>query len=540
MRRAPFLALVCLAGALGASGAAGSADRRYVAPSAQRPPPVGFAGVLGWHNDLARTGQNRSETALTTANVSAASFGKVFARPVDGIVYAQPLYVPRLALPGGVHNVVYVATEHDSVYAFDADGLSSLPLWHVSFIDPGHGITTMPCTNGNQPECDPTIMTPERGITATPAIDPGRATMYVVAKTVEHGTFFERLHALDIRTGAERAGSPIAVAASAPGHPNIRFSGTAAFSRSGVVLAGGIVYLAFASNDDANGWLIGYDAATLAQAVVFCVTPTGSLGAIWGGGAAPALDAAGSIYFMTGNGTFDAQNGGLDYGMSMVHLTTAGGVATIADYFTPFNELRLSRHDLDLASGGVMLLPDQPGPHPHEVVGAFKTGQIFLVDRDNMGKFNPQNNHQIVETVVGNPSGGYYSSPAYWGGAVYYAGVSAPLARYALSSGRLSQKPVSQSAAAFNYPGATPSVSSNGATNGIVWAIAVSGRPQGGPPAVLHAYDARNLTHELYNSNQAGLRDRAGAGTKFSVPTVANGRVYIGTQTELDAYGLLH
>jgi hypothetical protein len=296
--------------------------------------------------------------------------------------------------------------------------------------------------------------------------------------------------------------------------------------------------LAFASNDDASGWLIGYDAASLRQVTVYCVTPTGSLGGIWGGGAAPAVDAGGSIYFMTGNGTFDAQNGGPDYGMSMLRLTTSGGTASVADYFTPFNELHLSQRDLDLASGGVMLLPDQPGPHRHEVVGAFKTGQIFLVDRDDMGKFNSKNN-QIVQTVLGNPNGGYYSSPAYYNGAVYYAGVGAPLARYALAGGLLSSKPVSHSAAAFNYPGATPSVSSSGATNGIVWAIAVSGRVAGGPPAVLHAYDARDLGIELYASNRAGQRDLAGPGNKFSIPTVVNGRVYIGTQTELDAYGLL-
>jgi hypothetical protein len=497
-----------------------------------------FAGVLTWHNDLARTGQNTNETLLTQTNVNVRSFGKVFARPVDGMIYAQPLYVPRVNVEGAPHDVVYAATEHDSVYAFDADGSSAAPLWHASFIDPRRGITTMPCTNPSQPECDPTIMVPERGITATPAIDPGLGTMYVLAKTVEHGSFFERLHALDVRTGAERPGSPLAVAAIAPGHPNAMFSGTAAFSRSGVMVANGVVYLAFASNDDASGWLIGYDAASLRQTSVFCVTPTGSLGGIWGGGAAPAVDALGSIYFMTGNGTFDAYRGGADYGMSMLRLTTAGGATSVADYFTPYNEQRLSQHDLDLASGGVMLLPDQPGPHRREIVGAFKTGDIYLVDRDDMGKFNPHNNNQIVQTLVGNPNG-YYSSPAYWRGAVYYAGVGAPLARYQMTNGLLSKTPASRSAESYNYPGATPSLSSNGPANGIVWAIAVAGNVRGGPPAVLHAYDAQDLTRELYASDRAGTRDRAGPGTKFAVATIANGRVYVGTQTELDVYGLL-
>jgi hypothetical protein len=240
---------------------------------------------------------------------------------------------------------------------------------------------------------------------------------------------------------------------------------------------------------------------------------------------------------MTGNGTFDAADGGEDYGMSMLRLVGSGRAFQVADYFTPWNEQRLSNRDLDLASGGAMLLSDQAGPHPHEVVGAFKTGKIFLVDRDRMGGYNSRNNDQIVQTVAG--LGGFYSSPASFDGAVYYGAAGAPLARYALSEGLLSPAPVSQTAVSFGYPGPTPSVSSDGSRDAIVWAIDVSGRVQGGPPAVLRAYDARDLRQELYASDMAGRRDQAGPGTKFSVPTVANGRVYVGTQIELDAYGHL-
>jgi hypothetical protein len=498
-----------------------------------------FPGVLTWHNDNARTGQNPFELRLTPRNVNVRTFGKLFARRVDGIVYAQPLYVPDVSIPGmGTHDVVYVATEHDSVYAFDAGGVPAAPLWRRSFIDPAHGITTMPCTSDQQPECDITILTPEHGITATPVIDPARQTLYVVAKTVERGEYMQRIHALDITTGRERPDSPREIAASAPGHPAARFSGKHAMSRSGLVFDRGIVYASFASNDDDRGWMLGFDADSLVLRSVYCVTPTGNLGAIWGGGAAPAADSGDNFYFMTGNGTFDADTGGLDLGMSMVKVHAGAGRLDAVDFFTEFNWKKLSNADMDLGSGGVTLLPDQPGIHRHEIVGAGKEGKIFVVDRDTMGHFDPDNNDQIVQTIIANP-GGYYSSPAYFNGFVYFAGVGDNLRQYAVSDGKLSYRAVAVSPVQFNYPGATVSISSNGAADGIVWGIAVGGNPMGGPPAVLHAFRADDVSKELYNSAQAGERDRAGKGTKFSVPTVAASRVYIGTQTELDVYGLL-
>jgi hypothetical protein len=498
-----------------------------------------FSGVLTWHNDNGRTGQNLAETVLTPVNVNSAQFGKAFSFPVEGQVYAQPLYAPNVTIAGkGKHNVIYIATEHDSVYAFDADGLSQSPLWHVTFIDPPT-ITTMPCTSDMQPECDVTILDPEHGITATPVIDAAAGTIFVVAKTVESGVYMEKLHALDITTGAERTGSPIKIEATAPGYPTVKFSGLTGVSRAALLLLNHTVYIGYASNDDDRGWLIGYDAATLKQTRVFCVTPTGQLGGIWGGGAGPGVDSAGNIYFMTGNGSFDVNTGGASYGMSMVKLAVNGSGFTVSDYFTPYNEMELTRKDMDFASGGLVVLPDQPGAYPHEVTGGFKTGQVFMVNRDNMGKFNSTTN-DVVQTILPDKCG-FWSSPAYWNGHIYLAGGGSTLFLFDLKTGHYVVPPASRASELYDYPGATPSISANGNSDAIVWTIEnLAGNPKDNPPAVLHAYDATNVGRELYNSNQVITRDQAGDAIKFTVPTIANGRVYIGTQTEVDVYGLLN
>lgn len=354
-------------------------------------------------------------------------------------------------------------------------------------------------------------------------------------ETLERGKYFWRLHALDIRTGAERPGSPVPIDASAPGYPTVRFDPERGFGRSGLALRHGTLYVAFASNDDAQGWLLGYDASSLAEKFALCVAPTGDLGGIWMAGAAPALDDAGDLYVTTGNGSFDADRGGPNYGMSLLRATPR---LAVTDYFAPFNERVESRHDLDFASTGVMLLPQTSGPHPREAVSADKRGWIFVVDRDHLGGFSMHGN-DIIQQLNGNLGGQMYSSPAYFDGAVYYAPSGQPLRRYDVRKGLLSEQPVSRSHDSFNYPGATPAISSNGNAGGIVWTIAVSGRVQGGPPAQLRAYDARDVSIELYDSGRAGARDRSAPGTKFSVPTVAGGMVYFGTQTELEAYGLL-
>jgi hypothetical protein len=487
-----------------------------------------FAGVLTSHNDNARTGQNQQETILTTANVNFKSFGKLFSDPIQGQAYAQPLYVPAVSIPGqGTRNVVYVVTEHDQVYAFDAD-IARHPLWHVSFIHPSRGITTV---STKRSSCS--SIRPEVGITATPVIDPASGTLYVTADADENGTVVQRLHALDISTGAEKFNGPVVIQASLNG---VVFDPTE-LQRPGLLLLNGNVYLAYAYLCDPHpyhGWVFGYNAQNLQlQPAVFDTTPNGDKGRIWQSGGGLASDGK-SIYFMDGIGTFDAHQGGADYGMSMLRMNIDGGGLTVADYFTPFDWARRSAKDLDLGSGGVLLLPTQSGAHPDEIVGADKSGDIFVVDRNHMGKFHPKNNDVVQQ--FHNPTGGYWSSPAYWQQNIYYNGSQDYLSMYSITNGLLSTSPVSRSAIRFQH--CTPSVSSNGANNGIVWVL------QSHPAtsaAVLYAYDATNLSTELYNSKRAAKnRDRPGHGTKFSVPTIANGKVYIATKTDLDTYGLLH
>ena len=485
-----------------------------------------FAGVLTWHNDNARTGQNRQESILTPANVNPKHFGKLFSYPIRGQALAQPLYVPNVNISGkGIHNVVYVATEHDQVYAFDADGLVSRPLWRDSFIDPAHGITTVSTKNS------PCLsLKPEVGITSTPVIDSTSGTLYVTAETDENGIVVQRLHALNIASGAEKFKGPVVIQAT---FKDVKFDPTE-IQRPGLLLENGTVYLAYASLCDPHpyhGWVLGYNAQDLQmQTAVFNTTPNGDKGGIWQSGGGLASDGK-SIYFMDGDGTFDANNGGPDYGMSMMRMS--GGDLNVEDYFTPFDWAQRSAKDQDLGSGGVLLLPVQSGPHPNEIIGADKTSDIFLVDRQHMGKFHAKSN-DVVQQVHGTANA-YFSAPAYWEQNIYYAGVSDSLDRYSIHNGLLSSKPVSKSTNTFAYPGSTPSVSSNGASDGIVWCL-----ENARGPAVLHAYAPDDLSKELYDSNQAGSRDQPGPGTKFSLPTIANGKVYIATQTDLDAYGLLH
>jgi hypothetical protein len=486
-----------------------------------------FAGVLTWHNDIGRTGQNLQETQLTPANVNSTSFGKLFSDPVEGQMYAQPLYVPSVAISGqGTHNVVYVATEHDQVYALDADS-GQQPLWQDSFIDPAHGVTTVPTKQYN---CG--SLNPEMGITSTPVIDPTTGTLYVVAATEEKNQVVQRLHALDIGSGSEKFGGPVVIQATFQG---VTFD-PRQVQRTGLLLLNGNIYFGFASLCKPfpwHGWILGYSASTLQQTVVFNDTPGGERGGFWQSGAGLASDGS-DIFCMGGDGTFDADTGGNNYAMSALRLSPANGTLSVVDYFTPFNERQLSSKDLDLGSGGVLLLPNQPGKHAQEMIGADKTGAIFVMDRKKMGEFHAKSN-KIVQQLQG-AKGGYNDTAAYWQENVYYSGDYDYLSMYSLSKGKMSSKPVSQSPTKFNTPGSTPSVSSNGKKNGIIWAIE---RPSSKDAAVLHAYDATNLADELYNSSQAGGRDTAGTANKFQVPTVANGKVYVGTQVELDVYGPL-
>ena len=512
--------------------------------------PAAGADVLTYHDDNARTGGQLDETELSPATVNAARFGKLYSQTVDGAVYAQPLVSSRVSIAGrGATDVVFVATEHDSVYAFDADGepgSNAGPLWHHSFLDnPPIGVTVTPIPAADVATDD---LAPEIGITSTPVIDPASGTLYVEAATKEvSGTltrYVQRLHALDLATGAEKLGRPVEISAVANGtgsgadaSARIAFDPRWEFNRAALLLSRGVVFVAFASHADAlpsHGWVLGYDAATLSQVAVFNTTPDGILGTIWMSGGGPAADQAGNVFVVTGNGTFDFAGGGRDLADSFLKLTPDAGGLALADYFTPFNQDVLAASDLDLGSGGVVLLPDRPAGKVPLAVGAGKDGTIYLLDRDRLGGYTPTGD-AVIQEVQGILNGSF-CTPAVLGDTVYigssnYDGGS--LLAFDLSSGVLSSSPTSEASEYFPFPGVNPSVSADGSSDGIVWVI------EHAEPAVLHAYLAADLGRELYNSDQAhDGRDRPGAGVKFAVPTVANGRVYVGTKTELAVYGL--
>lgn len=504
--------------------------------------------VTTYHNDSLRSGQNLHETVLTTSLVQTNTFGKLFSQPVDGQIYAQPLVLANLLIPGkGLHTVVYVATENDSVFAFDGNsntGNNATPLWQVSFINPANGITTVPSS-----DLGTNAIYPQIGITGTPVIDPTNKTLYVVAATKENGAYVQRLHALDVTTGAEKFGGPVVIKATVKGTGAGSTKGLLSFDpfrsnqRTGLLLLNGGIYIAWASHGlegefTYHGWVMGYNEKTLKQISAYCITANGSSGGVWQSGDALAADVLGNVYFMSGNGTFDANTGGQDYGMSYVKMATKGGLSVV-DYFTPYNESEESSQDLDLGSGGAMLLPYQRGAaHPYLAVGAGKDGDLYVLDRTNMGHFNASGNQQIVESIP-NAFGGHgiYSTPAYWQTYLYFWSPNDVLRVFQMVNGLVSTTTVATGSVTFGSPGATPEVSSNSGSNGIVWAVQPDGYGSG-LPAVLHALNATTAV-ELYNSAQAGTRDTAGPAIKFTPPTVANGKVYVPTASELDVYGLL-
>jgi outer membrane protein assembly factor BamB len=498
--------------------------------------------VLTYKNDLSRSGQNLTESTLTPATVVASTFGLLRVLSVDGKVDAQPLYLSQLSVAGAAHNVLVVATEHDSVYAFDAD--TGAVLWKVSLLGSGE---TLSDTHG----CGQ--VTPEIGITSTPVIDRSagaHGTVFVVAMSKDpSAAYHQRLHALDLGTGAELLGGPteISAAYSTNGGGTTTFSAGQYEERAALLLANGTIYTSWTSHCDIapySGWIIAYAESTLTRSAVLNVGPNGNAGpAIWMSGGGPAVDAAGNLFLLTANGPFETTldaNGfpqNQDFGNSFLKLATSGGTLTVADYFTMSNEVAESAADLDLGSGGELLLPDMQdsaGTVRHLVVGAGKDGNIYVVDRDAMGKFNAASNG-IWQQLNGVVPGGIWSTPAYFNGRVYYGDSGATLKAFAVTNAKLSNTPQSQSPAQFAYPGTAPSVSANGTGNGIVWAHENSN------PAVLHAYDAANLGTELYNSNQAGNnRDHFGAGNKFITPTIADGKVFVGTTNGVAVFGLLH
>jgi len=503
--------------------------------------------VLTYHNDRSRTGQNLVETILTPSNVNSSTFGKLFLVTLDGVVDAQPLYVEGLLVPNqGTHDALVVATENDSLYLLDAD--TGATLWHVSLLKSGE----TPSDNRGCSQVTPVI-----GITSTPVIYLKSATaggiIYAVAMSKDSsGNYHQRLHAVSLTTGAELLDGPVTIQAQFPGTGENSSGGYVVFNpaqykeRSGLLLLNGQVYLGWASHCDIQpytGWVMAYNADTLAQTAVLNVTPNGGEGAIWGAGGGFASDSTGNIYFMDANGTFDTAltTQGFpaegDFGNAVIKLTPSGSQITIVDYFTMYNTVSESDADEDLGSGGALVLPDMTdagGNVRHLVIGAGKDANIYLVDRDNMGKFNPQNNSNLYQELSGALAGGSWSTPAYFHGRVYFGAVSNSIQSFQFSQALLNSTPVSKTSHVFSYPGVTPSISANGTTNGILWAV------ENASPAVMHAYTATNLATELYNTGEAPHeRDQFGVGNKFMTATIANGKVYVGTPTGVAAFGLL-
>jgi hypothetical protein len=501
-----------------------------------------------FRHDAGRTGLNPTETVLTPANVSSASFGLLRMLQVDGKVDAQPLYLSHLSIGGATHNVVFAATENDSAYAFDAD--SGAVLWHTSLLGSGE-------TTGDGHGCDQVI--PIIGVTATPVIDRsaagGHGAIYLVAMTLDAtGSYHHRLHALDVTTGAELPGSPQEITATwqPSGGTATSFLAYLYEERAALLLYNGTIYLSWTSHCDVGGyqgWIMAYSQSTLRQTAVLNVGPNGGVGgnghgaAIWMAGNGPAVDASGNLYVLTANGLFDSafDSSGFptpgDYGNSFLKIATTGGGLTVSDYFALSNGVAESNADTDLGSGGELLLPDltdSSGTVRHLVLGAGKDGNIYVVNRDSMGHFSPSANNiwQEIDNVL--PGGGVYSTPAYFNGTVYYSNIDNTLKAFTVSNAKLSTTPATQTASGFTYPGTSPAVSANGTANAIVWAH------ENTSPAVLHAYDATNLANELYNSNQAPSgRDQFGPGNKFISPAIADGKVFIGTQSAVAVFGLL-
>jgi hypothetical protein len=505
---------------------------------------AGATDVLTYHNDNARTGQNLSEAILTPAAVGTSRFGLLRVLLVDGLVDAQPLVVSNLGVGGKTRNVLFVATEHGSVYSFDAD--DGTALMHASLL--GSGETTSDSRSCSQ-------VSPEIGVTATPVIDRSagaNGTLYAVAMSKDAaGNYYQRLHALDLATLAEQATSPVVVQASYPGSGAHSSNGQVVFDpaqykeRVGLTLVGGTVYTAWASHCDIapyTGWIIGYDRTTLAQTRVLNVIPNGNDGAIWQAGGGMAADAQGNLYALVGNGTFDTTLDGAglpvnrDYGNAFIKVSIANPIHVV-DYFAMDNDVSESASDVDLGSGAPMLLPDATdagGTVRHLAVGAGKDGHLYVVNRDDLGKFNTSSNNAVWQDLANALPGGIWSAPAYYNGSVYYADVGGTLKAFAIAQAKLGATPASQSGNTFAYPGASPAVSANGTSGGIVWAV----ESAAGQTAVLHAYDAANLGHELYNSNQAASgADHFGTGNKFVTPTIANGKVYVGTPSGVAVFG---
>jgi hypothetical protein len=517
-----------------------------------------LAGMVTWRNDNSRTGQNPKELALAPGTASSSTFGKLFSCPIDGYAYAQPLYVPNLAIPGnGTHNVIFVATERDSVFAFDADANPCVRLWQKSLIPAGSQVIAFPNLN-----MEGTNIVPFVGITGTPVIDVSASALYVVASTQTttiNPTYSQQLYALDLATG-QREIQPVGVEIASSAPQASAFGSFVENQRPALLLDNGTVYIAFGSYGGKcvremvecpyHGWLFGYDSSSLQQTGVFNATPgSGALGGgIWQSGAGPSADSNHNVFVATGNGTFDANLGANDYGDSLLRLNTAGSLSA-ADYFTPCNQEIMFTTGQDLGSSAPVLLPDSAGSvsQPHLMMGGAMNGSLYVLNRDSLGGYVPpcpDSTARVQVVPVGDAS--VLSTPLFWNNFIYVAAGNGRLKAFPMDGGAVNPAPLpSQSPELLGPQGATPVVSWNGTNtnNAIIWLIDTSGAlttpPNPNTPAILRAFDAGNLSHEIYNSAMVPSRDTAGLAVKFTVPTVANGKVYVGTQTELDVYGLL-
>jgi len=519
-----------------------------------------LAGMYTYHNDLARDGANTQEYALTTSNVNTTTFGKLFSCAVDGAVYAQPLWVANVSIGGGKHNVVVAATMHDSVYVFDAEASPCVTYWTKNLVPSGE-------TFGKYSDLNTEDIYPDIGILGTPVIDPSSSTIYLVTKTKDSSSaYHQRLHALHLADGSEATNSPVEISSSTvsvsgncDGGSTVTFNAKTENQRPGLALVNGVVYIAWAShgdNDPYHGWIVGYNTSNLGLAAVFNASPNAAEGlsycraGIWMSGGAPAADSSNNLYVLTGNGIWD---GSTAFGDSALKLGTTSGLSVL-DWFTPYNQMNLDGNDSDVGSGGAAVLVNNSGPHPQLLIGGGKQGILYVLDRTNMGHNDASDNSQIVQSLT--LSGSSFSTPGFWNNTLYYFGAGTSGKAFALSSttSTFNTSPASVTGSSFSWPGSTPSISSNGNANGIVWTI--DSHPYGtgdngsaaAGPAVLHAFDASNLANELWNSSSSG--NTAGNAVKFTVPTVANGRVYLGTRGadttqgsgsplgEIDVYGL--
>jgi len=515
--------------------------------------------VLTQHNDIGRTGQNTTETILTQANVNTVSFGKLFNLPVDGNVYTQPLYMSNVTIGGAPHRVVFVATEHDSVYAFDAS--TGTQLWLATMLDVAHGAAPgaipEPASDMGCYDISELGGTPEYGITGTGVIDAATGTLYVVSKTFEGSYPVQRLHALDVTSGAEKFGGPVVISATVAGTGVGSSNGQVAFDprgenqRTGLLELNGNIYLGFGSHCDSSpwhGWLISYNATTLAQTTAFITTPNGSAAGIWLSGAGLAADVENGvsrIFPVTGNGTYDATTpyatNTMDYGDDILRMNVASsGALTVVDAFTPAQQAVYASGDTDVGSAGALVLPDQPGPYPHLLAQLGKSGMFYLLNRENLGGYNPAGDTVLQEFPT---TGGLWGSIAYWNSNIFAWPANGSLGRYPLTNGTIPTKPTETApqtqvvSPTINYDfGVTPSISANGnqAGTGIVWSIDFTPNPQ-----ILYAHNANNVSQMLWSSAQNAARDSFTGGVKFAVPTIADGNVFAASRNQLLIFGLL-